>query len=150
MDIRSIRLGVIGGVAGGVVFGVIMGAMGMLPMIGKMVGQPSAFVGFAVHMVNSAVIGVGFALLLGSRIHSPASGLGHGLGYGAIWWLLGPLTLMPLFMGMGLGVNWTAAAATEMLPSLFGHLVYGSILGVTYAVLESRDSARLGAQATEA
>ena len=43
---------------------------------------------------------------------------------------------MPLFMGMGLGVNWNAAAATNMLPSLMGHLVYGAVLGLTYALFE--------------
>ena len=61
--------------------------------------------------------------------------MGYGLGYGVIWWLLGPLTLMPLFMGMGFEVNWNLEAATNMMPSLVGHLVYGAILGSTYAWL---------------
>ena len=43
---------------------------------------------------------------------------------------------MPLFMGMGLGVN-NAATATNMLPSLMGHLVYGAVLGLTYALFEN-------------
>ena len=46
---------------------------------------------------------------------------------------------MPLFMGMGFGVNWNATAAAAMLPSLVGHLVYGGILGVTYSWLRQRD-----------
>ena len=58
-----------------------------------------------------------------------------------IWWLLGPLTLMPLFMGMGFGVNWNPGAATEMLPSLVGHLVYGAILGGLYARLRGAPAA---------
>ena len=66
--------------------------------------------------------------------------MGYGLTYGAAWWLLGPLTLMPLLMGMGLGVNWNATAASQMLPSLFGHLLYGAILGFSYAWLRSRTS----------
>ena len=57
-----------------------------------------------------------------------------------IWWLLGPLTLMPLFMGMGFAVNWNLEAATNMMPSLAGHLVYGAILGWTYAWLTNRES----------
>ncbi len=46
MNVRNIKLGAYGGLAGGVVFGAMMGMMGMLPMIGKMVGHPSAVTGF--------------------------------------------------------------------------------------------------------
>ena len=46
---------------------------------------------------------------------------------------------MPLFLGMGFGVNWNATAAAAMLPSLVGHLIYGGILGVTYSWLRQRD-----------
>ena len=138
MNVRNIKLGIYGGLAGGVVFGAMMGMMGMLPMIGKMAGHPSALFGFFVHMVNSAIIGAGFGLLLGRGIRRLVDGLTRGLAYGGIWWLLGPLTLMPLFMGMGLGVNWNLVAAGNMLPSLAGHLVYGAILGMSYAFLKHR------------
>ena len=66
---------------------------------------------------------------------SIASGLRYGLLYGGAWWILGPLTLMPLFLGMGLGVNWNLTAAVNMLPSMMGHLIYGAILGLSYAAL---------------
>ncbi len=45
---------------------------------------------------------------------------------------------MPLLMGMGFGVNWNAAAATAMLPSLVGHLMFGGVLGLVYAWLRHR------------
>ena len=138
MNAKFLKWGVYGGLAGGVVFGTIMGVTGMLPMIGKMVGQPSATAGAVVHLANSAIIGAGFAVVLGRFVSSVASGLTAGLLYGGAWWFLGPLTLMPLFMGMGLGVNWNAAAASAMIPSLVGHLIYGGILGASYAVLRNR------------
>ncbi len=53
--------------------------------------------------------------------------------YGLVWWFLGPLTLMPLFMGMGLGVNWNGGAMVQAAPSLLGHLVFGATLGCTYS-----------------
>ncbi len=140
MNARNIRLGAYGGIAGGVVFGLMMAQMGMLPMIGKMVGHPSAVTGFLVHLVISALIGASFATIFDGFVHSKSSGLGYGLTYGAAWWFLGPLTLMPLMMGMGLGVNWNAAAASQMLPSLVGHLLFGAILGFSYAWLRSRTS----------
>ncbi len=113
MSTSELKWGTYGGVAGGLIFGAMMGTMG---------------VGFVVHMVNSAIIGAGFAIVLGRFVSGAISGLGAGLVYGGAWWILGPLTLMP----MGFGVNWNAAAATAMLPSLVGHLMYGSILGLVY------------------
>jgi len=137
MNAKNLVNGVTGGLAGGVVFGIMMGMMGMLPMIGKMVGLPTAAAGFAVHLMISAAFGAAFAVTLGRAVCGLASGLRRGLLYGGAWWILGPLTLMPLMMGMGLGVNWNPAAALQMLPSLVGHLIYGAILGVTYARLGS-------------
>ena len=139
MNARDLKLGAYGGVAGGLIFGMMMGKMGMLPMIGSMVGQPTAAAGFAVHMANSVIIGVGFAIVLGRLVSGTRRGVGVGLAYGGAWWILGPLTLMPLLMGMGFGANWNAAAAAAMLPSLVGHLMYGSILGLAYTWLRQRD-----------
>ena len=143
MNKTQIRDGIYGGLAGGLIFGSMMGAMGMLPMIGKMVGHPSIGVGFLVHMVNSAIIGAGFAVVLGRLARGLGSGLSYGLLYGGVWWLLGPLTLMPLFLGMGLGVNWTLTAAFNMLPSLMGHFMYGAILGVVYGMLHPVDRVQM-------
>jgi hypothetical protein len=138
MSLRDIKFGAYGGLAGGVVFGAMMGMMGMLPMIGKMAGHPSAITGFVVHLAISGLIGASFALLFGRLINSIGGGLGYGLAYGGAWWFLGPLTLMPFLMGMGLGVNWNSTAVSQMLPSLVGHFIYGAILGLSYAWLRSR------------
>ncbi len=139
MSTRELKLGAYGGLAGGLIFGMLMGMMGMLPMIGRMVGQPTAAAGFVVHMVNSVIIGAGFAIVLGRFANGTRSGVGLGLAYGGVWWILGPLTLMPLLMGMGFGVNWNVAAAAAMLPSLVGHLMYGGVLGLVYTWLRHRD-----------
>ena len=136
MSATSIKHGVYGGLAGGVVFGVMMAMMGMLPMIGNMVGSPSAWIGFFVHMMISATIGGSFAMLLDAS--GQRAGVESGLAYGFPWWMLGPLTLMPFFMGMGLGVNWNVAAMRQAMPSLVGHLIFGAILGVTYRWLQAR------------
>ena len=142
MNVTSIKHGVYGGLVGGVVFGAMMAAMGMLPMIGNMVGIPSPWVGFFVHLMISAAIGGSFAVLLDAS--GLRGGLGTGLAYGLAWWILGPLTLMPLFMGMGLGVNWNVAAMEQAMPSLVGHLIFGGILGVTHAWLHHRTCAPHG------
>ena len=136
MTSKSLQHGLYGSLIGGAIFGAMMGMMGMLPMIGAMVGAASAAVGFAVHLVISAVIGVGFVLAVTALGREHTAGIGAGLTYGVVWWVLGPLTLMPLGMGMGFGVNWTLSAATAAAPSLMGHLVFGGVLGGTYRWLQ--------------
>ena len=139
MSMTSITHGIYGGLAGGVVFGALMAMMGMLPMIGHMVGVPAAWIGFFVHLLISVTIGGCFAVLLDAS--GQRGGVGSGLVYSFAWWILGPLTLMPFFMGMGLGVNWNGAAMTAAVPSLVGHLIFGAILGVTYRWLEGHHGA---------
>lgn len=82
MNARTLTRGVYGGLAGGLVFGAMMGMMGMLPMIGRMVGSPTALVGFLVHMVNSVVIGVGFAVVVGKFANGVGAGILTGVIYG--------------------------------------------------------------------
>ena len=117
--------GVAGGIAGGVVFGILMLMMGMLPMIASLVGSQSAAVGFAIHMMISIGIGLGLTVPFGSLLSTYPRGAVIGLVYGAIWWVLGPLLLMPMMMGMPLFMIDTAA-----MMSLVGHLIYGLILGI--------------------
>jgi uncharacterized membrane protein YagU involved in acid resistance len=133
---RQVANGILGGLAGGVVFGMMMAMMGFLPMIAALVGSQSAIVGLVVHMVISAGIGAGFGLVLGRLSSSLVGFLAVGVVYGAIWWVLGPLTIMPVMLGLGL--QWSIAAAGANLLSLMGHMVYGAVLGVVYSLLVSR------------
>jgi uncharacterized membrane protein YagU involved in acid resistance len=107
-----------------------MGVMGMLPMVASVVGSQSAVVGFLYHMFNSVIIGAIYGLVFGTRSRTYGQGAVFGLLYGAIWWVLGPLVLMPLMMGMGL--QFGAALSSPMLMSLVGHLVYGLITALVY------------------
>lgn len=132
---RDIVVGVGAGLVGGLVFGALMAMMGMLPMIGMLVGREDATVGFALHMPISALIGAIYGAFAGGipAARRPVSGLLIGLLYGAVWWVLGPLLMMPTMMGMG---PQFGAAFTQMnLMSLVGHLMYGAILGGTFALL---------------
>lgn len=117
--------GALAGIGGGIVFGMLMAMMGMLPMVAGLVGSESAAVGGLVHLVISAGLGALFGLV------APAAGLGVVLGagavYGMVWWVLGPLVIMPAWLGMPLfTLDQTA------LMSLMGHVIYGL---VTAAVL---------------
>jgi hypothetical protein len=123
--------GIVGGIAGGIVFGMLMGMMGMFPVIASMAGSDSPFVGFAIHMLISAFIGATFGVIFGPVSRTFQMGLVWGLAYGAVWWVLGPLMIMPTMMGMGL--QFGAAFTLPNLMSLMGHLIYGAVTGLVFA-----------------
>jgi uncharacterized membrane protein YagU involved in acid resistance len=100
------------------------------------VGSQSPVVGFLYHMFNSVIIGAGFGIVFGVLSHTYGRGALLGLLYGAIWWVLGPMILMPLLLGMGL--QFGAAFTPPMLMSLVGHLAYGLITGLVYVAYTAR------------
>jgi len=132
---RRVAAGVLGGIAGGIVFGIMMAMMGMLPTLAMMVGSESPVVGFLIHMMISIMFGLGLTVLFGTRLLTGyVRGALVGLAYGAIWWVLGPLVIMPMMFGGALFVVNAGA-----LLSLMGHMIYGVILGlVAVRVLVSR------------
>lgn len=134
--IAGLMPGAVAGIVGGIVFGMLMAMMGMLPVIASMVGSSSAVVGMVIHLVISAVIGASFGLLLGNRVTSLGAGAIWGVAYGMVWWVLGPLVIMPLMMGMGL--QFGAALSGPMMMSLMGHVIYGLVTGLAYLPLRSR------------
>ena len=130
------KAGVYGGLIGGMVFGIIMAMMGMLGMVAKVVGSDSVIVGFVYHMFNSAIIGALFVPLYGRLASNKGRGLAFGLIYGLVWWFLGPLILMPLALGMG--TRLSIEGMSMALPSLWGHLIFGGILGILYSVFAKK------------
>lgn len=112
-----------------------MAMMGMLPMVASMAGSDSALAGFGIHMVISVLIGLGLVVPFAALLRSYGKGALVGLGYGAIWWVLGPLLIMPAVLGMPLFMVDAMAGA-----SLMGHLLYGVILAlVAVRVLKAKN-----------
>ncbi|MFF3245456.1 hypothetical protein ACFYWY_17390 [Streptomyces sp. NPDC002870] len=134
----SIWHGVIAGLAGGVIFTGGMVAVGFLPVVAALIGSESAGVGLVIHLLISQVVGVTYAVFFRRRSFDPASGIGWGVSYGFLWWVLGNLTLLPVLLGAV--PQWNAAALAVSFPSLVGHLAYGAILGLVYQRLEERVS----------
>jgi uncharacterized membrane protein YagU involved in acid resistance len=132
---RSLLLGAIGGLAGGIVFGIMMGMQNMLPMVGMLVGQENALIGFVVHMVISAFIGGTFGLIATRLPSGFATLVIVGAIYGVLWWVLGALILMPLMLGM----NAMVLQIGEMqISSLVGHVVFGLLMGAAYKIASNR------------
>lgn len=133
MQQSQLNAGILGGLIAGVVFGIMMGALGMFPMVGKLIGQETVTAGFVLHLIFSVIIGLIFSVIFGKAVVNAGQSAIYGLIYGVAWWILGPLVIMPVWLGMG--VQLSAAGAQMALPSLWGHLSYGLILGLLYPTL---------------
>lgn len=133
--------GAISGIIAGLFFAVLLGVMGAFPMIASAVRSDSAFVGFMLHIIISAVIGIIYALIFDSYIeNSVGRGTVYGIVYGIIWWFLGPLIIFPLLLGMA--PTFSVSAMFAAFSSLLGHLIYGLVLGITYPILSLREHER--------
>lgn len=111
--------------------------MPMMAMVAMVVRSGSPLVGWLYHLFNSAVIGAIFGWLFGGRVQSFVAGLGWGAVYGFVWWILGALILMPVFLGMP---PFAPLLMEPMRPvamgSLVGHFIYGMILGGGLVILK--------------
>jgi hypothetical protein len=122
----SLKASVIGGIVAGIIFGIVMHMMGMIPMIASMMGSESVVVGWVIHMIISIIFGLGFGILALKTKNIYLL----GIIYGIILWIIGPLVIMPMMMGMG--TNLTQAFTPDMLMSLMTHIVFSLILSFVY------------------
>jgi uncharacterized membrane protein YagU involved in acid resistance len=130
---RAVAAGAPAGIVGGLAFGAAMAQLGVLPTVATLVGLGSSRAGFAVHMAISAVVGAGFGLMVRRQRCGPSETMFLGAAYGALWWCIGPLTLLPLALGQA--PAWDVAAAQREFPSLVGHLLFGVGTALVYVLL---------------
>lgn len=135
-----VGVGALAGLVGGLAFGALMAMMNVLPMVAMLAGSESALVGFGIHMLISAVIGATYGGVVSLLSLAPAyafgPGVGIGVAYGFVWWILGPLLIMPMMLGMG--PQFESALNQMNLMSLVGHLIYGALVGGAFATIGSR------------
>ena len=140
-DGRSWRDGVEAGLIGGFVMGVLFSLL-MPPVIENaipaLVGLSGGIAGWIVHMSISAVFGVVFvATLTQPRIGDVADsigGVGLGLAYGAILWVVAAGIAMPLWLS-AVGFPNPPPLPNLGLMGLLLHLAFGLVLGVSYYYL---------------
>lgn len=131
---RAIVGGGVAGIAGGWAFGKWMEQVNFYPVIAGLVGSTSPMVGETLHFLFTAMIGVSFGVLFQRDVRGYGSSMAWGMAYGIFWWFLGPLTLLPLCLGKP--VDWSHTRAEDLFGSLIGHIVYGLIVGLLYAVVD--------------
>jgi uncharacterized membrane protein YagU involved in acid resistance len=133
---RALGRGVLAGLVGGALFTPVWLLADTFPNVAALVGGTSTGLGIFVHFLIAEVVGASYGLLFRRQSFDLGSALGHGLAYGVFWWVLGPLTLLPEFLGAPL--RWEAGLAAGAFPGLVGHLFYGAGLALVVYRLEAR------------
>jgi hypothetical protein len=128
---RATAAGGLAGALAGIVFQWVASG-NYLPLGYKELGSRNAAV--ALHYTVALIIGATFGVLFQRDVRGYGSSMAWGLGYGIFWWFLGPLTLVPLIAGSPL--DWSAEQGANLFGSLVAHILYGLILGATYAAFD--------------
>jgi len=134
----SLGWGAFAGLVGGAVSAPIMVATGVISKLEGLEHQLSLAPALALHLLVSACIGMTYGLLFREEGLSIGRGISWGWVFGLMWWYVGPLTLLPLLRTGE--ADWRPEAATMLLPSLIGHLVFGAMTAFTFLLLERRYS----------
>ncbi len=112
------------------------GRMPMMAMVAQVVRSDSLAVGWIFLLFMGMVMGGIFAWLLGGRAARLGGALAWGALYGAVWWVLGTLILMPILLGMSpFGPLTMAPMRPGAAWSLAAYLLSGLILGAVFAGL---------------
>ena len=125
--------GAAAGLVGGVGFGIWMSVSrpmadtAMITMVAGLLGSTNAFIGWLIHLAIALFAGMGFGVLLGEFAQKLAPAVLLGLVYGAVWWTVGALWIMPANLGMPV-FEWNDVTSS----SLGGHLVFGLLTGLAY------------------
>jgi hypothetical protein len=131
---RSLQWGALAGLAGGLVSSPFMFAAHVLSTVAGVSTHLSTLSGLLVHLLVSTVIGMSYGVLFRDEASNLAMAGAWGWVFGLIWWYVGPLTLLPLLLTAE--IDWRIGAASALLPSLLGHLIYGACTASLFYVFE--------------
>ena len=134
--LRSLSWGAGAGLFGGIVASPVLLATHALPKVVGLDTTLSGFRGLILHLIVSAAIGMMYGLLFRNEASSLGLGIAWGWLFGLIWWFVGPMTLLPLLLTGA--CDWSTDAASALLPSLMGHLIYGAATAFAFLLLERR------------
>lgn len=91
---------------------------------------------FLASLAVSTVLGMAYGLLFHRETPGFGAAVAWGLLYGLIRWYVDPLTLAPiLWRGR---FDWSIQAASALLPTLIGQLLFGAVTAWTFLALERR------------
>lgn len=139
----------VAGGAAGLVAGLVFGAMLQMMMtdviaiaIPALYGLSGITMGWVAHLFHSVVFGVVFVAIVSTTslrrfAETWSTGAVLGLAYGVLVWVIAAGVVMPLWLG-AVGFPQVPPLPNLNPQSLVGHLVYGLVLGVGYALVQRR------------
>jgi len=139
---QHIQTGAIAGLASGLVILAVRLEPGT-EAVGLLEIGP-AWADAVVHLALAVVLGGAFGVVVRELGRTHAATMASGLLLGLVWWIVGSLTLAPLFDGDA--PTWRIDVATAAFPSLIGDLFWGGLTGLFLSALVL---AGLGAPAAE-
>jgi hypothetical protein len=131
---RAIVAGGLAGTLAGFVFGQWVSSGNYFPLLEGYRELSSPGATETAHFVVALLIGATFGVLFQRDVRGYGSSMAWGLGFGIFWWFLGPLTILPLAAGSPL--DWSADQGSALFGALVGHILYGLMLGLTYAAFD--------------
>jgi len=131
---RAIVAGGLAGTISGLAFSGWEYAGGFLPLLEGLPEFESQARAVILHFLIALLIGAIVGILFQRDVRGYGSSMGWGVGFGIFWWFFGPLTIFPLIGREP--IDWSADQGTALFGSLVGHIIYGFILGTTYAFLD--------------
>jgi uncharacterized membrane protein YagU involved in acid resistance len=131
---RAVVVGGLAGLVGGWAYGQWMARAHYFVIIAGLVNREADWVGVVIHYLIAIVIGASFGQLFQRDLRGTGSCLGWGFAYGILWWFLGPLTCLPILQRRP--IDWSYEHAAAQFAPLVGHVIYGLLLGLIYAVLD--------------
>jgi hypothetical protein len=133
---RQLTAGVVGGLVGGLLLALVVQVAGAIERVGMIIGMEDPVAGWAILLVVGLVLGLLYVPTVGRLRHAWGTGALYGLAYGAVWWVLGTLIIMPPLVGQPM---FAVGPATWV--NLVGYLLYGLALGLVYAGMAGRQPA---------
>jgi len=127
---RDLVAGGVGGLLGASVLGWALQAQGMMGDVAGLVGLTSASAGLVLFLAIGSLVGASFGALFRYQPGAYAATIAAGMLYGLLWWIAGPLTLMPRLKRAG--PTWSLAATNHAFPDLIGYLLYGALTGLGF------------------
>jgi hypothetical protein len=138
--LHSLKWGALASLAGGLALELVLVATGSTPA--ALSSSPGSHaLGLAAGLVLSTVLGMSYGLLFHREAPSFGSAIVWGLLFGLIRWYVDPLTLEPILLRGRF--DWSVGAASALLPSLVGQLLFGAVTASSFLALEKRHAAWL-------
>jgi len=127
--------GLLAGLVAGLVSGIMLQLMWVLTPLSLLLSlPPNPSTGWIPHLIISLIFGIVFAFVAEAFLPGRSGAVAGGLIIGLLAWIVGPLTLVPLWIG--LPPQYTLAS--RWLKVLAAYLAYGLVLGEVFHAFRER------------